>query len=91
MASNHIEIGTTTRLGSQLRQALDTSRVAYNAMNQMASVITQYNGDYAAMAADFGITGANAATQMQAIVTLSAAGWANMSQAGFVDMINKLG
>ncbi len=92
MASNHIVIPTTTPLGSQLSGVVNSMGSANSALNRIAAIVATYNADYVSMAADFGFTGANAATNMQTVVTLMGSALANgVNQADFVNAMNRLG
>lgn len=92
MASNHLVIPTTTPLGAQLSSVIGSMRQANSNLNALAAIVGTYNADYVSMAADFGFTGANAATNMQAVVVLLTAVLTNaINQVDFVTAINRLG
>jgi hypothetical protein len=92
MASTHIEIPTTSRLGAQLRAMIDQSRQVHEVADAMYNVMVQYGGDYASMATDFGFTGVNAAANAQTVYGLVAGAWnASYNEADLMALINNCG
>ena len=70
MASQHINIPTTTRNGQRIQQLVDELGQAVYDAKRLADIIASYGGDYTTMAADFGFTGANAVTNCTTAVAL---------------------
>ena len=70
MASQHINIPTTTRNGQRIQSLVDELGQAVYDAKRLADIIASYGGDYTTMAADFGFTGANAIAQCTATVVL---------------------
>lgn len=72
MASAHIELDSTVRLGGNLRSLINELRQAQEDIDEAKSVYDQLamGGDFAALGAALGLTGASAAANAEAIYNL---------------------
>lgn len=73
MTSQHIEIGTGARLGGQLRSIHDSLLSNINSLVALKATLDTFAGDFVAMGAALGLTGADAAAQAQTIYGLLSA------------------
>lgn len=69
MANQHIEIGSA-RLGNQLRGLRDSLASNINGLVALKATLDTFAGDYVAMGAALGLTGADAAQQAETIYEL---------------------
>jgi hypothetical protein len=72
MASAHIELDQTTRLGGKLRRAVDNLTELRSDLAETKAVYDQLalGGDFDALGAALGLTGGTAATDAEAIYNL---------------------